>query len=49
MNLVSSRHIIENLSSGSRVIPCGQTHMPKVMDALHNFANASKNHISRWT
>jgi len=33
----------ENTSSGSRVVPCGQTDMTKLIVALHSFANAFKN------
>ena len=33
----------ENPSSGSRVVPCGQTNMTKLIVAFHNFANAPKN------
>jgi hypothetical protein len=32
----------ENLSSGSRVVPCGQTEMTKLIVALRSFANAPK-------
>ena len=34
----------ENPSSGSRLVPCGRTHMTKVMAAFRSFSNASKNH-----
>ena len=33
----------ENLSSGSRVVPCGLTDMTKLMVAFPNSANAPKN------
>jgi hypothetical protein len=33
----------QNLSSGSRVVPCGQTDMTKLIVAFRNFANAPKN------
>jgi len=32
----------ENPSSGSRVVPCGQTDIMKLTVAFRNFANASK-------
>jgi len=32
----------ENLSSGSQVVPCGQTDMMNLVVALCNFANVSK-------
>ena len=38
----------ENLSSGSRVVPCGwldgRTDMTKLTVASHNFVNGPKNH-----
>ena len=33
----------ENLSSGSRVVPCGRTDMAKLIVAFRNFENAPKN------
>ena len=33
----------ENPSSGSRVVPCGQTDMTKLIVAFRNFVNAPKN------
>jgi hypothetical protein len=33
----------ENQSSGSIIVPCGQTDMMKLMVALRNFSNSSKN------
>jgi len=32
-----------NPSSGSRVVPCGQTDMKKLIVVFRNFANAPKN------
>jgi len=52
MNLQFSRQIFEkhsntklyqNLSSGSRVLPCGQTGMKKLIVTFRNVANAPKN------
>jgi hypothetical protein len=54
MKLVCSRLIFEkssniklheNPSSGSRVVPCGQTDMTKLRVACRNFANAPKNGV----
>ena len=51
MKFEFSRHILEkvlnikfrqNPSSGSRVVPCGQTDMTKVIVAFRNFTNAPK-------
>ena len=36
----------QNPSSGSRVVPRGQTDMTKLIVAFHSFANASKNKSS---
>jgi hypothetical protein len=33
----------ENPSIGSRVVPCGQTDMTKLVVAFRNFANAPEN------
>jgi len=33
----------ENPSSGSRLFPCGQTDVAKLIVAFRNFANATKN------
>ena len=38
----------ENLSSGSRVVPCRQTDMTKLIVTFHNFANAPKNEYIKW-
>jgi hypothetical protein len=35
----------KNLSSGSRVIPCGRTDITKPVVAFRNFANAPKNNV----
>jgi len=52
LNLEVSRHIFEkysiikfhkNPSSGSRIVPCGQTDMMKLRVVLRNFANAATN------
>jgi len=32
----------ENLSSGSHVIPCGQTDITKLMVSFHNFVDVPK-------
>ena len=54
MNLEFSQQIFEkysnikfheNPSSGSRVVPCGQTDMTKLIVAFRNFANAPKIHF----
>jgi hypothetical protein len=37
----------ENPSSGSRVIPCGQTNMTKLIVAFRNFANPPDNSIPK--
>jgi hypothetical protein len=51
MKLESSRQIFgkssnikfdRNLSSGSRVVPCGQRDMTKLIVAIRDFANAPK-------
>jgi hypothetical protein len=39
--------ISQNPSSGSRVVPCGQTNMTKLIVAFLNFTNAPKNRIRR--
>jgi hypothetical protein len=39
---VSNVKFHQNLSSGSRVVPCGQTDM-KLITAFRNFANFPKN------
>jgi hypothetical protein len=58
MKLEFSRHVLEkysnikfygNPSSGSRVVPCGRTDMPKLIVAFRNFANAPKNGRLRQT
>ena len=45
----SNTTIHENPSSGSRVVPCGQTNrrtdMTQLIDAFRNFANAPKKEI----
>jgi hypothetical protein len=33
----------QNPSNGSRIFPCGQTDMTKLIVAFRNFANAPKN------
>ena len=38
----SNNKFHENLSSGSRAVPCGQTDMTKLIVAFRNFLNASK-------
>jgi hypothetical protein len=40
---VSNIKFYQNPSSGSRVVPCGQTDMAKLIVAFSNFANAPKN------
>jgi hypothetical protein len=44
----SNVKLVENLSSGSRVIPDGQTDMTKLMVAFHNFAKALKDPRILW-
>ena len=39
----SDTKLCENLSSGSRVVPCGRTDITKPIVAFRNFANTSKN------
>ena len=34
----------ENLSNGSRVVPCGQTDMTKLIVAFRNFVNGPVNY-----
>jgi hypothetical protein len=41
---VSKIKFHENLSSESRVVPCGQTNVKKLKVAFHNFTNATKNY-----
>jgi hypothetical protein len=39
----------ENLSSGGRVVPCGQTDMTKLIVAFRNFANAPTKTVITFT
>jgi hypothetical protein len=39
----------ENLSSGSRVVPCGQTDKTKLIDAFRKFANVPKKSLLQNT
>jgi hypothetical protein len=39
----------ENPSSGSRVVPCGQTDMTKLIFAFRNFANAPTKRVITFT
>ena len=57
MKFKFSGHFFENVSnikfnqsaySGSRVVPCGQTDVTKLIVAFRNFANAPKNEKSEW-
>jgi hypothetical protein len=38
----------KNPSSGSRIVPCGQTDITKLTVAFRNSANASKSHRTLW-
>jgi hypothetical protein len=33
----------ENPSCGNRIVPCGRTHLMKLLSAFRGFANAAKN------
>jgi len=43
----SNREVHKNPSSGSQVVPCGQTDMKKVTVTSHNFVNMPK-HMRKW-
>jgi hypothetical protein len=44
---VSNINFHQNPSSGSRVVPCGQTDMAKLIVAFRNFAKAPNNCLSK--
>jgi hypothetical protein len=43
---VSNIKFRQNLSSGSRVVPCKETDMTKLTVAFRNFANATKKNVT---
>ena len=42
----SNNKFNQNPSSGSRVVPCGQTDVTKLIVAFRSFSNAPESHLS---